>query len=268
LYLLLLSVHWLVRSLTLVCVDTDAQYFNSAGSRIFDVRVEDALVANDLDVFAQVGAATASVLEITRPCIDGAVSIELVSQLENPMLSALEVIFESQYQLVVTTLAEMYNAVDDYLAGSLTVPINDWDVSLLKNFTAVFSSERNPAAAEFNEDLNRWDTSNAETMWGLFQNARAFNGNIAAWQTARVETMDLIFDGALSFNGDISRWQTGSVKRFYGAFRGASSFNSSIAGWDVSSAQTGERMFLNCESFNQALPWNTSNMNSMRSMVR
>ena len=87
---------------------------------------------------------------------------------------------------VVTSTDELRSAVDDYLAGILTVPINDWDVSLVSDFSELFSADRNPATVDFNEDLDRWDVSNAVTFMGLFRKAASFNGNIATWNTAKV----------------------------------------------------------------------------------
>lgn len=87
---------------------------------------------------------------------------------------------------MVTSTDELRSAVDDYLAGILTVPINDWDVSLVSDFSELFSADRNPATVDFNEDLDRWDVSNAVTFMGLFRKAASFNGNIATWNTAKV----------------------------------------------------------------------------------
>jgi len=96
--------------------------------------------------------------------------------------------------LVLRTGQELRNAVDDYLAGAVTIPINEWDVSRVSDFSQLFSADRNPAAAEFNEDLDGWNTSNAETFERLFQNAKAFNGTIATWDTSRVTNMKKVRD--------------------------------------------------------------------------
>jgi len=93
---------------------------------------------------------------------------------------------------VPTSTLLLRGAVDDYLAGTMTIPINEWDVSGVSDFSQLFSADRNPAAAEFNEDLDGWNTSNAETFAGLFQNAKAFNGNIETWDTSRVTNMEKV----------------------------------------------------------------------------
>lgn len=77
---------------------------------------------------------------------------------------------------------ELLEAVDNYLldpTGGLTEemygPIGDWCVGLISNFSFVFSSRRNPAAATFNEDISRWDTRGAITMQQMFDGAQSFN---------------------------------------------------------------------------------------------
>ena len=96
--------------------------------------------------------------------------------------------------LVLRTGQELQSAVDDYLAGNVMIPINEWDVSNVSDFSQLFSADRNPAAAEFNEDLDGWNTSNAESFERLFQNAKAFNGTIATWETSRVTNMEKVRD--------------------------------------------------------------------------
>ena len=93
---------------------------------------------------------------------------------------------------VPTSTLLLQSAVDDYLAGNVLIPINEWDVSGVSDFSQLFSADRNPAAADFNEDLDGWNTSNAETFAGLFQNAKAFNGNIETWDTSRVTNMEKV----------------------------------------------------------------------------
>lgn len=162
------------------------QFHNSAGKRIFDVRVEGALVVDDLDVFARVDKSPYVVETDPLPCLDGTLSIELVSQTENPILNAVEVIYDSPFQLKLETLEDLHKAVDDYLDGKLLIPINSLDVGALTNFSEAFSADRNPKAATFNENLDRWNMSNAESLWSFFKGAEAFNGDISTWNTARV----------------------------------------------------------------------------------
>ena len=231
--------------------------------------MEGTLGADKLDVFSQVGGKSPYILEADGiACIDGALSIELVRQKENPIINAIEVVYTSSLHLVLQTQNALYKAVDDYLEGILQTPINSWNVSLLTNFSETFSVDRNPSVVSFNEDLDRWDVSRAQSLWGMFRGATAFNGNVSTWQTSSVTNMDFTFDGATSFNGDLSRWDTSSSKSFYGMFRGAVSFNSPLSTWQTGNADNMGRMFLQCQAFDQRIVWNTINVRFFDAMVR
>jgi len=72
-----------------------SQYFNTAERRIFDVLVEDKIAADNLDVFASTGAMNkAYVVETVATCKDKSISVKLVNVVENPMLSAVEVLYK------------------------------------------------------------------------------------------------------------------------------------------------------------------------------
>jgi hypothetical protein len=91
-----------------------------------------------------------------------------------------------------TTTDELYQAVDTYILGltedpkeSIAArvygyPIGTWDVSQIKDFSQVFDPERNstfdlirpPSVnSSFNEDINGWNVSAAESMFGMFFSA-------------------------------------------------------------------------------------------------
>lgn len=53
---------------------------------------------------------------------------------------------------------------DPDLATAYGFEIGGWDVSLVTDFSRVFSSARNELAAFFNEPLDGWVTSNALNM--------------------------------------------------------------------------------------------------------
>ena len=85
-------------------------------------------------------------------------------------------------------LGELEQAVDEYLedsSNSSTVamtygwPIGSSCVSPVRSFFELFSAERNPKAALFDESLNDWDTSSVQDMAATFQGAAAFNPGFA-----------------------------------------------------------------------------------------
>ena len=63
-----------------------------AGSRVFDVMVEDSLLIDDFDIFAEVGAATATIKTYENVIADGTLNIELTASVDQPKISAIEVI--------------------------------------------------------------------------------------------------------------------------------------------------------------------------------
>jgi len=105
---------------------------------------------------------------------------------------------------IFRTKEELYRAVDLYMTDkSLTLEygaaIGDWDVSRIKVFDRLFDANRNQSSlctwqsdcltSSFNEAINGWNTSSAESMVGMFLNARQFNGNISSWDVSHVTDM-------------------------------------------------------------------------------
>lgn len=64
----------------------------SPGVRVFDVRVEGELAFNDLDISSEVGLNTALIREYDVQVSDGTLNVTFIKQLENPKISAIEVI--------------------------------------------------------------------------------------------------------------------------------------------------------------------------------
>ncbi|MCY4160256.1 MAG: BspA family leucine-rich repeat surface protein, partial [Flavobacteriaceae bacterium] len=65
----------------------------------------------------------------------------------------------------------------------------------------------------FNGDISNWDTSQVNTMVGMFQYATSFNGDISNWDTSNVTDMRWMFNGATSFSQDISNWDVMHVDK-------------------------------------------------------
>jgi len=68
------------------------RYFTTPGSRVFDVKIETMPVINKLDIVDVAGYATAYSVSFTTSVIDGFATIELIGFVENPTISAIEVI--------------------------------------------------------------------------------------------------------------------------------------------------------------------------------
>lgn len=64
-----------------------------AGSRVFDVMVEDSLILDDFDIFADAGGAATAVIKMHETMVvDGTLNLVLTSSVNEPKISALEVI--------------------------------------------------------------------------------------------------------------------------------------------------------------------------------
>jgi surface protein len=107
------------------------------------------------------------------------------------------------------------------------VPFNNIVTTHMKSMSSMFNS------STFNENISSWDTSNATTMSGMFQNASNFTQDISRWNTALVTTMSGMFYGASKFNSNISIWNTSRVTNMSYMFNGASLFFQDLRGWNV-----------------------------------
>ena len=141
--------------------------------------------------------------------------------------------------------------------------IGDWDVSKVKNFSRVFSTDRNDIIVggvvlgqaaglkAFNVDISKWDTSSATDMTEMFYGCENFNQDISSWDTSNVESMEGMFGGCKAFNQDINKWNVAKVKKFSGMFGGCKTFDKDIGSWNLEAAVTVYEMFHGCEAFNQ-----------------
>jgi surface protein len=168
-------------------------------------------------------------------------------------------------------------AVDQYLldngpgsevASIYGFPIGNWCVSKIQDFSYLFNSngfenpERfNPAAAEFNEDISRWNVSSATSMRSMFRSAISinqqirstvsFNQPIGNWDVSSVTDMRYMLEGADAFNQPLEYWNVSSVTDMGATFNGARSFDQPIGKWNVSSVTDMGAMFGSASSFNQ-----------------
>ena len=64
----------------------------SVGARVFDVVVEDTLVFDNLDIFAEVGGATALIKGVEVEVTDGVLDLHFLHEVQNPKVMAIEVL--------------------------------------------------------------------------------------------------------------------------------------------------------------------------------
>ena len=134
-------------------------------------------------------------------------------------------------------------------AKSFNKPLNNWDVSKVKNMDHMFCG-----ATSFNQPLDKWNVSNVETMEAMFHRAKSFNQPLHSWDVSKVKDMKFVFACATSFNQPLNSWDVSNVENMSFMFQGATTFNQPLNSWDV---QYGTCMFSGAISFNQPLhaPW-------------
>eukprot|EP00978_Attheya_sp_CCMP212_P027093 scaffold90328_cov40-Attheya_sp.AAC.1 len=127
---------------------------------------------------------------------------------------------DNELRMAVKKYAE-YNPNDaEDFATTYGWPIGRWDVSNIENFYSIFEGLQ-----YFNESIGSWNVSNATSMERMFWEASSFNQDISTWDISNITPMSLIFFCTLSFNQDISTWDTSNITHYMSfMFKGASSF--------------------------------------------
>ncbi|MDB5051070.1 MAG: type sorting protein [Fibrobacteres bacterium] len=78
-----------------------AEIFTGAfalGKRVFDVKINDSIVAADMDIFAQAGANTPLVLDYLTNDVDGKITVGFTDKVLNAKISGIEVIPQNPYR--------------------------------------------------------------------------------------------------------------------------------------------------------------------------
>ncbi len=114
------------------------------------------------------------------------------------------------------------------------VNLEKWDTSNIESMSKTFLQ-----AKKFNTDISSWKTNSVKDMSNMFTSAEAFSQNLDKWDTSNVTTMNRMFQEAKAFNGDISTWDTKNVG--YGYMFSATTFNKDISGWNVEMFQQWKR---------------------------
>ena len=134
---------------------------------------------------------------------------------------------------------------------------NTWDVSAVTDMSFLFRM------TDFNEPIDKWDTSDVTTMEGMFYENKTFDQDISGWDVSNVENMASMFYDSI-FNQDISRWDVSGVENMSHMFYD-SNFNQDISGWDVFSLKNMSYMF-NKSVYNHPLLWDVSGVTNMSHM--
>ena len=102
---------------------------------------------------------------------------------------------------VFRTKEQLIRWADRFMDGDPQIrrhgPMGSWDVSLIEDFSEVFSALRNPKMREFDEDLRLWNVARTTNMRGMFRGCRSFNQNLSSWDTSSVTNMRDMFTGCV-----------------------------------------------------------------------
>lgn len=171
---------------------------------------------------------------------------------------------------------ELEEAIDAYMEDSSNTskvaaergwPINDWDVSGVEYFNEVFSADRNPLLATFNEPIDKWDTGRSRSFFEMFKGAKAFNQNVSFWNMSFANEVQYMFQNAESFNQPMSAWDVSGVVDMTGMLLGTSAFNQDISSWSVSKVKSMASLFSQASSFNQNISgWDVSKVTDFSGM--
>ena len=92
---------------------------------------------------------------------------------------------------------------------SLEGGLEEWDVSLVKDFTGMFLNSMN-----FNGNISKWNLESAISTNGMFGNCKNFNQNLSNWNVSCVRDMGEMFQNAKSIDFCIANWNVESVENF------------------------------------------------------
>ncbi|WP_282154038.1 malectin domain-containing carbohydrate-binding protein, partial [Ruegeria atlantica] len=97
-------------------------YFTQAGSRAFDVSIENQLFLNDLDLVATLGTGTGGVFEWVGQVTDGTIDIDFQRVIENPQINGVEIVKldTTPVNPVVSANAGNFSETDGTVSLSIT----------------------------------------------------------------------------------------------------------------------------------------------------
>jgi formylglycine-generating enzyme required for sulfatase activity len=110
--------------------------------------------------------------------------------------------------------------------------------------------------------LVNWDTSNIESIQGIFRNAYDFDQAIGDWNTENITDMSYAFYNTLTFDQSLNSWNTSNVTDMSYMFVG-SVFDSAISEWDVSNVTNMSYMFAFSEFSQSISGWDISSLIDM-----
>jgi surface protein len=87
--------------------------------------------------------------------------------------------------------------------------------------------------ADFNEDINAWDTGKVTSMVAMFNGCKKYNQPLKNWNMENVEAFNLMFYNAYEFNQPLGDWKVLKAKDFTSTFENAKAFNQDLCAWNT-----------------------------------
>lgn len=134
--------------------------------------------------------------------------------------------------------------------------IEDWDVSLVDDFSYIFYG-----LADFNENIGGWDTSRVQRMDGTFWGANQFNRQLF-WDSSHCTSMKYLFCHAHNYNQQVVDLDTHLVVSMECMFGQAHALKQAVD-FDTNHVQSMDRMFWGATSFNHPVPFSTLRVTDM-----
>lgn len=117
-----------------------------------------------------------------------------------------------------------------WLAGTITTPIEEWDVRGVTNMDSLFAN----IAIEESLPIGSWDVSNVRSMDYMFFNCRVFNASLEGWNVGQVTSAECMFEHCLAFEGKgLERWDVKSLVSGRNMFKGCVRFSAWLHRWPI-----------------------------------
>ena len=181
--------------------------------------------------------------------------------------------------------AEVIQASWDWITNDNADPdgkwgdLVEWDTSKITKAEKLFSKNRNeagggssngnPKAATWNEDVTKWSMAKVVKFEYMFEGAEAFEGNgVALWDVSSATSLAHMFHGATAFNGDVKAWSTGNVVQMNGLFQDGSNFNADLSAWSTVKLTDMSAIFLGATVFNSDITkWAVNKVTNMKRSI-
>ena len=142
-------------------------------------------------------------------------------------------------------------------------PLDKWNTSSLISTASMFKH-----CINFNQNINNWDVSKLEYAHSMFEDCYSFNQPLDKWDTSNLKYISNMFKFCYEFNHTLNTWNTSKIIEMDYVFDKAKKFNHPLDKWDTSNVVSMQCLFYDAESFNQSLStWKVDKVENMIGML-